>query len=318
MLFCPDCTTSWNIRKKFCISRVESDGLNKELKLTELSLRKLPKSTETFSHRRWILKLLFGVSDSVLYLRKNHTFLVCAQCEKPCGFKQSSTRIPALTNASNELLQRELTLCGEVASWHPSNYSCWNHRLWLINYLLLPGLLTCYPRSSTRTIEEKNLHQNLLSSLTLDLSDVMNWMERHVSDHSCMSYIAYLLNILTLLCFLQKEILCKCTAENPIVYSCNMVELTPYWSRALRQVEDLLRLHDGAHEALWCHRRALLVLLQKYKKVFAKLSGLNKLAEDVTLAKEKEFCAQFMNKQATPSTYQLIEKYLNYVMKYVF
>ena len=296
--------------------------LAEELHLCTLSLRRLPKSTEVFAYRRWILKSIFEVDATSPQV--DHRLSLCTQCAKHRVFyRLLLARTFTVTRRRVEMLQGELSLCGDVSSWHPSNYSCWSHRVWVVNTLILPPLLTGLTSPNSHVAESVDLYQALLDCLINDMNDVTGWIERHVSDHSSMSYVQFLLHHVTMLGFMQQGLACLCTASRSMLMRhCSKINLLPLWRRVLNQVEQLLRFYDGEHEALWCHRRALMVLLRKYTFACAgeqtNETCLGELTGELTLEREKDFCAVIMSKQSNTSAYKYADNYLKCLIKYVF
>lgn len=81
--------------------------LKLELKFLDLLLTKHPKSSETWTHRRWVVRMLY---DNVL--RKNDNV--------------------GRTEAAR-IVEREIKVCGDVARVYPKNYYAWTYRAWVLS-----------------------------------------------------------------------------------------------------------------------------------------------------------------------------------------
>ncbi|ELT91185.1 hypothetical protein CAPTEDRAFT_225942 [Capitella teleta] len=92
LLTVADCTTAWNIRKEL----VQSSQLawHIDSKFSALVLTKHHKSSETFSHRKWLLRQRKLNPDEV---------------------------------------QQEIAICHQAAEKYPNNYNAWSHRIWLVH-----------------------------------------------------------------------------------------------------------------------------------------------------------------------------------------
>eukprot|EP00058_Branchiostoma_floridae_P001218 XP_002586706.1 hypothetical protein BRAFLDRAFT_217651 [Branchiostoma floridae] len=106
-----DCLTAWNIRKEL----VEAEDLKsiQDLKFAALVLTKHPKSSETFAHRRWLLKQVVQKTSSTSLQPHPRG----RKAELPCDEK---------------LLEAELAVCQRSAERYPSNYYAWTHRAWVV------------------------------------------------------------------------------------------------------------------------------------------------------------------------------------------
>ncbi|CAH1254295.1 PTAR1 [Branchiostoma lanceolatum] len=223
-----DCLTAWNIRKEL----VEAEDLKctQDLKFAALVLTKHPKSSETFAHRRWLLKQIIqkttstSVQPSPIAQASHTNGLVAgdqassgAAVEQPLntqhGTKAGGTKLPC----DEKLLETELTVCQSSAERYPSNYYAWTHRAWVVE-----NVARC--------------HYKILMK---ELCDNRHWISRHISDHSGLQYRQFLLTQLAthfrLEDALQDEFLPVLTAEFELL-------------------TDLITAFPG-HEALWYHRR---------------------------------------------------------------
>lgn len=92
LLFCADCTTAWNIRKKIISSAIEEKNeklvIFEELQISKCVLLRKPKSGETFAHRRWLLKkknlLNFNELVSFFFTNLKYYCTVLPHLSGPC------------------------------------------------------------------------------------------------------------------------------------------------------------------------------------------------------------------------------------------
>uniref|UniRef100_A0A146MEX0 Protein prenyltransferase alpha subunit repeat-containing protein 1 n=1 Tax=Lygus hesperus TaxID=30085 RepID=A0A146MEX0_LYGHE len=92
----PDITTFWNMRKDL-INCGKLDP-HFELHFAALVLSRKPKSSDVYTHRKWVLsKILRGYNDKI------------------------------------ELLANEMNVCEVAADRYSNNYHAWTHRLWCLN-----------------------------------------------------------------------------------------------------------------------------------------------------------------------------------------
>ena len=294
--------------RKELLVREGLESLVDELNLTRLSLAIRPKSSEVFAHRRWLVKRLLNLDPYTVSCPTKLRF--CSTCWKPLRRKISFVNEHCLSDLS--VVTREMSLCNEFAALHPSNYAAWSHRVWTA-CLVFSQLLIF----SKHTSPPMAYLQNLLDLLTHDLSDVMVWMRSHVSDHSCMSYVEFLLQKFALFKYSQENDYCSCAAllchDQPLMCSSTKIDIMKLWEGAMKQNKELLLLHDGEHEALWSHRRALLLLFDRLLRKMNK----NRPQNDISLQHESEFCDTFVN--ITDVVVQSrIKKYLNFIKSNVF
>ncbi|XP_046861277.1 protein prenyltransferase alpha subunit repeat-containing protein 1-B-like [Xenia sp. Carnegie-2017] len=94
--------TVWNIRKLYVSIQATEELWRNELAFTELVLTKQPRSAETFTHRRWLLK-------------RGHL-----------QWKYLKTVD----------IQKEFELTLACAERYPCNYVSWDHRCWLSGYFV--------------------------------------------------------------------------------------------------------------------------------------------------------------------------------------
>lgn len=125
MLLNPELATGWNYRKKLIVANEVNATF--ELWLTAFVLKKRPQSSETFSHRRWVL---------------THQRL-----------EQSAQCAPVVASA----FAAEAAICETAARLYHSNYNAWSHRQWAF-----VNLVSSEPKC-TLSAEEKE--EVLLSEL---------------------------------------------------------------------------------------------------------------------------------------------------------
>ena len=304
LLLCPDCTTLWNIKKKLLTGLKPLDNPTdyanylEDLRLAEFSLKLQPKSTEAFAHRKWILNNLFSTPKQVQNEKITRKLIFCNQC---C-IKKSFLSRELLNEREFDLIRSELRVCTLAASWHVCNYSAWSHRVWVLHRCVI-SRLNAIPLSQTRSPVQI---QRLLRLLVDELNDVSDWAGKHVSDHSCMSYIQFLLLQITLI-----ELQRKCDCGASIIKSYFTISLASFYVNALQNNSDLLELHDGLHEALWAHRRALFVLFYKYLHNTAEND--EKSSYHFSLSLEIEFCNRFFTEDSFFQ--QCIANYTKYLKR---
>ncbi|KAI8481756.1 PREDICTED: LOW QUALITY PROTEIN: protein prenyltransferase alpha subunit repeat-containing protein 1-like [Branchiostoma belcheri] len=222
-----DCLTAWNIRKEL----VEAEDLKciQDLKFAALVLTKHPKSSETFAHRRWLLKQIVQKTTSTSLQpspvsQASHTNGLVAGDQasggaaavpplNARGTKSGGAELPC----DEKLLETELAVCQSSAERYPSNYYAWTHRAWVVEQVA-------------------RCHYKILIK---ELSDTRHWISRHISDHSGLQYRQFLITQLAThfrsADALQDEFLPLLTAEFELL-------------------TDLITAFPG-HEALWYHRR---------------------------------------------------------------
>lgn len=129
VLLNPGYTTAWNKRRQLLVEGT-LDAID-ELKLSQLILKRKPKSPESITYRQTIID----------------TFL--------------AVKLPP--SALRNVLENELTLALEVASSYRSNYYAWTYRLWLLERMI--SLMTLMERDEliereverTRSWVERNV-----------------------------------------------------------------------------------------------------------------------------------------------------------------
>ncbi|KAL7590245.1 hypothetical protein Lser_V15G36552 [Lactuca serriola] len=100
LLLSCDFGTAWNCRKEVVLNKQDIRLYLDELSLSSLVLSCSPKSERTWSHRRWVIKMIAGK---------------CTNLE--------------------EILKNESDLANRIAEKSKMNYRAWNHRCWLVSYM---------------------------------------------------------------------------------------------------------------------------------------------------------------------------------------
>ncbi|XP_026862084.2 protein prenyltransferase alpha subunit repeat-containing protein 1 isoform X2 [Electrophorus electricus] len=265
LLLNPDFTTAWNVRKEL----LQHGVLNpeKDLYLGKLALTKYPKSPETWIHRRWVLQRLHREC-----------------CPSPSDQKEQRGQAEAWANGNGpghgERLQRalheELRVCADAASRYPSNYNAWSHRIWVLQHMSQGSV--------------KVLHD--------ELSSTRLWVSMHVSDHSGFHYRQFLLK--ALLGELgqahngsQTESLHPPLDPRPAAQSngeagaCEAgltddphADTIPQLFREEMELcTDLIESYPG-HETLWCHRRHVFYLWDRWQKLSQGTGSLSPAVTD--------------------------------------
>ncbi|XP_018009542.1 protein prenyltransferase alpha subunit repeat-containing protein 1-like [Hyalella azteca] len=195
LLIRPEVTTFWNLRRALIKKGLVSG--DQELLLTKLILSRKPKCIEAFYERQW------------LYTK-------------------------VLATSGHEWIRQEIDLCTWATSRHQNNYHAWNHRLWLLNKLLL--------------------HEDRNDLLKSEFESVMEWAEVHVSEHSCMHYVNQLVERMALS---SKEGLCSLERVPPYVSSvAQLYEAMLSWN------QNLIVQYPG-HETLFYARKSLVLKFQR-------------------------------------------------------
>uniref|UniRef100_A0A4W4FS88 Protein prenyltransferase alpha subunit repeat containing 1 n=1 Tax=Electrophorus electricus TaxID=8005 RepID=A0A4W4FS88_ELEEL len=250
LLLNPDFTTAWNVRKEL----LQHGVLNpeKDLYLGKLALTKYPKSPETWIHRRWVLQRL-GQAEA-----------------------WANGNGPGHGERLQRALHEELRVCADAASRYPSNYNAWSHRIWVLQHMSQGSV--------------KVLHD--------ELSSTRLWVSMHVSDHSGFHYRQFLLK--ALLGELgqahngsQTESLHPPLDPRPAAQSngeagaCEAgltddphADTIPQLFREEMELcTDLIESYPG-HETLWCHRRHVFYLWDRWQKLSQGTGSLSPAVTD--------------------------------------
>ncbi|XP_023712259.1 protein prenyltransferase alpha subunit repeat-containing protein 1 isoform X2 [Cryptotermes secundus] len=154
----------------------------------------------------------------------------------------------------DELLEKELQVSQYAADRYPNNYHAWSHRMWCLTHLA----------------------SFASAPLLKEWSSSEAWVSSHVSDHSGLQYRQFLLNhLLELKQFVSDDVTEKARKSILQFLSCSWSEDTidTVQSALIKAVgliaselllnTDLI-LRFAGHEALWCHRRYLLMSFKKF------------------------------------------------------
>ncbi|XP_014225153.1 protein prenyltransferase alpha subunit repeat-containing protein 1 [Trichogramma pretiosum] len=257
LLLNPDISTFWNMRREF-VRCGKIDSLE-ELRFIGIVLYFKPKCFEAFSYRSWILNYVLQ--------RKN------------------DLSINLLL-----LFQKEMQTCDMAAERYKNNCHAWSYRSHV-----LTEIKKSYP-------EQFNLF------LRKEWQDSRKWCCSHISDYSGLSYRQVLLKLLLLhnleidrispQLSLAKDIIFKFikiakeyydatnfsnlshkdildllhgteSIEDPgIAYEQSIISVS-YWIEDCLMNEQLICMFPG-HEALWCHRRFLAIILNTMQESYAK------------------------------------------------
>ncbi|KAF8091322.1 hypothetical protein N665_0448s0037 [Sinapis alba] len=106
LLLSSDFGTAWNARKMILSKENQLCGFTEELRLSSLILSNCPKSEPTWSHRRWIIKM---ISQSF---------------PKP-----------------QDIITKESELVESIGERSKMNYRAWYHRCWLVSYMTIEQVL---------------------------------------------------------------------------------------------------------------------------------------------------------------------------------
>ncbi|CAF1989479.1 unnamed protein product [Brassica oleracea var. botrytis] len=103
LLLSLDFGTAWNARKLILSKQDQPlEAFTEELRLSKLVLSNCPKSEPTWSHRRWIIKMI-------------------------------SRSFP--TPQLQEIITKESELVESIGERSKMNYRAWYHRCWLVSYM---------------------------------------------------------------------------------------------------------------------------------------------------------------------------------------
>ncbi|XP_020867094.1 uncharacterized protein LOC9329818 isoform X2 [Arabidopsis lyrata subsp. lyrata] len=138
LLLSSDFGTAWNARKLILSKKDQLSAFTKELRLSELILSNSPKSESTWSHRRWIIKMI-------------------------------SQRF----STPQVIITKESELVESIGERSKMNYRAWYHRCWLVSYMAIEQRLmlkileslyvkggNAYDKSEARKIWKEELDWN--------------------------------------------------------------------------------------------------------------------------------------------------------------
>ncbi|PSS05020.1 Protein prenyltransferase alpha subunit repeat-containing protein [Actinidia chinensis var. chinensis] len=100
LLLSCDFGTAWNSRKQVLSTKQNFQIFVDELFLSALVLSYAPKSECSWSHRRWVIKMIAGKCSNL-----------------------------------QEIVEKESELVKKLAEKSKMNYRAWNHRCWLVSYM---------------------------------------------------------------------------------------------------------------------------------------------------------------------------------------
>ncbi|CAA0185791.1 unnamed protein product [Arabidopsis thaliana] len=106
LLLSSDFGTAWNARKLILSKKDHLSAFTEELRLSGLILSNSPKSEPTWSHRRWIIKM---ISQSFSTLQ--------------------------------EIITKESELVESIGERSKMNYRAWYHRCWLVSYMTIEQVI---------------------------------------------------------------------------------------------------------------------------------------------------------------------------------
>ncbi|ROT68196.1 Protein prenyltransferase alpha subunit repeat-containing protein 1 [Penaeus vannamei] len=222
LLIAPEVTTFWNLRK---VLLGQGDlSANLELHFTRLILSRKPKCMEVFQHRKWMFK---NVIAKVIPQQANGPNGIDPEHHNGNGVVFHSEQI-------ERFLFAELDLCTWAANKHQNNYHSWNHRLWVI--------------------QQFATYVGLVDVCRAEYEESHKWISVHVSEHSGLHYLQYLLDSIVSLVNESK-------VENVSEIVPYVNSVTKLYQRELDFNRDLIEEYED-HEALFCHRRFLLTRLR--------------------------------------------------------
>ncbi|XP_068092342.1 protein prenyltransferase alpha subunit repeat-containing protein 1 [Hyperolius riggenbachi] len=147
----------------------------------------------------------------------------------------------ALSDQVQGIIREEMNVCGEAAGRYPSNYNSWSHRIWVI----------------------QNLGKLNAKLLVDELSSTKHWVSMHVSDHSGFHYRQFLLK--SLLAKAQTDSDSAAVSGSPCLpreEEGPRLDVPLLIEEEMELSRDLIETYPG-HEALWCHRRQILGLINQ-------------------------------------------------------
>ncbi|CAK8693973.1 unnamed protein product [Clavelina lepadiformis] len=327
LLFCGDCSTAWNVRKKLFQQTLSSEETNKddlvltELNLSKLVLRRHPKSSEAFSHRRWILKQIVGrdFSEAKLWFRfTDFNGILCGTCR---GIKsETPTQVSKVVDITDGIwlkVRSEMSMCIDAANRHACNYNAWSHRIWTIHNLVLKPFLS---NMAGRKSSESLYWSKVFEFFENELDKVRHWIERHISDHSPMAYIQEIAFILSVLIKIKHQDICQChqgVCDGSRDTRQMQNDIVQIWVKLMDQSEELLTLYEGCHEALWNYRRGIIATFQKlvHKDLDVGIDSHNSYKPFNTFKVEEEFCNKFIPHKVAG---KFSERYLAFIRRHVF
>ncbi|KAK8744557.1 hypothetical protein OTU49_000868 [Cherax quadricarinatus] len=221
LLIAPEVATFWNVRKMFL--RQGHLGVDADLHLTKLILSRKPKCMQVFQHRKWMFSNIL-MKDLPRQANGTHDF----NEDNRNGNVDLGNSVYV-----KQFLFSELNICAWTADKHQNNYHSWNHRLWVLQQF---GSLVGFADVCRSEYETSH-----------------SWISIHVSEHSGLHYLQYLLDSIV-------SFVTEAKVEIMEIVPC-VDSLERLYEKELEFNRDLIEEYRD-HEALFCHRRFLLTRLR--------------------------------------------------------
>ncbi|XP_021913293.1 protein prenyltransferase alpha subunit repeat-containing protein 1 isoform X2 [Zootermopsis nevadensis] len=205
------------------------------------------------------------------------------KCTEAFAHRKWVVRRLLLAGADKDaLLEEELQVSRYAADRYPNNYHAWSHRMWCLANLA----------PATSAI----LHKEWAASEA--------WVSSHVSDHSGMQYRQFLLDrLLELKHSVSEDIVDtgRKSIQQLLSHSQNEDNVDFVQSALIKSVgliaselllnTDLI-LRFAGHEALWCHRRYLLVSFKKILNCRTDMNGTGGCRYSSSICVTRSRCAE--------------------------
>lgn len=287
---CPDYTSAWNKRKNLLLQNFTNKTVEKELILTKFALKLHPKSSETYSHRRWI----FSKNWELNFIKKSSLNSQLGSVKSYFGenSRLESTEVKggnakSPVGAIESLLSMahaEFQLCNEVARLQRSNYNAWAHKCWVINYVK-SCVLKILDHKLSGKLDCVAISESFFHFLKSDILKMMTSLEKHVSDISMASSLLLSLSTLTEFTLLHNN-------GRRCFTSISNDDIIVIWIEVLHHNSRLLQLYDG-HETLWRHRTNLFLCINKILHENVDIFENPKM-KVFSLEQETRFCENFV------------------------
>lgn len=224
LLIAPEVATFWNVRKALLRQgRLPADS---DLHLTKLILSRKPKCMEVFQHRKWIFNNILAKGLPQPGVRANEL-----------NDDSHNGNVDLInTEYIKQFLFSELDVCAWTAGKHQNNYHSWNHRLWVM--------------------QQFASYVGLVDVCRTEYEVSHSWISVHISEHSGLHYLQYLLDAVVSLVTSGK-------VENIQVIVPSVDNIENLFKKELEFNRDLIQEYRG-HEALFCHRRFLIIRLKHF------------------------------------------------------
>ncbi|KAJ4436114.1 hypothetical protein ANN_18741 [Periplaneta americana] len=258
-----ECLVKPGIRK-----RVNSQYLTKDLRAKAAKLSGVTEENQGQTSRERAPKP--GRCTICLRKKDKKTNAYCCKCYEVMCVKHMKNVCEKCFERDNEsgadkeeLLEEELQVSQYAADRYPNNYHAWSHRMWCVTHLAPSATVPLFKEWTTSE----------------------QWVSSHVSDHSGMQYRQFLLDRLLKLTHPACEDIAESgtrslqqllSSSKAIHVSCSQDGDTTHnlktsaFSRPLGLIASELLLNMelilrfAGHEALWCHRRYLLMSFKKH------------------------------------------------------